>query len=264
MKERVLKFDVHESIATLTLNRPDKLNAINDELATALVEALQEARKDDVVRAVVLKGEGRAFCSGDDIGGSDDGHRINTAPSDPGTIVGLETAYPSFLRTIRHLPKPVIASLHGYAVGAGCDIALASDFRIAAEGTKMGLVFITRAIAGGAYLAARYVGLGKATELLLTGEMFDVRDAEKWLMVNQVVPGDQLESVTYDWARKMALGPTKAIGYLKYALNRGLTADLEQGLEYGAMANIMSSFTEDSKEGRQAFIERRPSRFSGR
>jgi enoyl-CoA hydratase/carnithine racemase len=165
---------------------------------------------------------------------------------------------------IRRMPKPVIAAVHGYALGAGCDVSMACDFRIVADNARFGLVFVRRGITGGTWMIQKHIGLAKATELLFTGEQFDATTAQQLGLVTKLVPLESLEEESLAFAAKMAAGPTKAIGFIKAALNRGMNVDVDQGMELNIAAQTLASQTEDSKEGRAAFQQRRDPVFQGR
>lgn len=253
------------AVGQITLNRPERLNAINSDLARDFVAALEECGGDDDIRAVLIRGAGRAFCAGDDIGGRSGAARERTpsGPLDPSRSL-VRPAYYRIIREIRGLLKPVVAGVHGYALGAGCDVALASDFRVVAEGTQFGLVFVKRGIIGGTWMIQQHLGLAKATELLFRGETFDVTEAQRLGLVTKIVPSETLGEEALEYAAQVATGPTKTIGFIKAAMNRGRHLDVDRGLEYQIFAQSMATQTEDVKEGRLAFTERREPNFTGR
>jgi 2-(1,2-epoxy-1,2-dihydrophenyl)acetyl-CoA isomerase len=263
--EQPIVFEKIGAIGRITLNRPERLNAINSELATEFVAALEECGADDDVRAVLIRGAGRAFCAGDDIGGRSGTTSQRTArgPTDPSQSL-KRPAYYRIVREIRGLPKPVVASVHGYALGAGCDVSLASDFRIVAEGTQFGLVFVKRGLIGGTWMIQQHLGLAKTTELLLMGEMFDATVAEGLGLVTKLVPQDSLDEEAEAYAAQVATGPTKTMGFIKAAINRGRHAEIDSGLESQSFAQTLATQTEDIAEGRLAFRERRDPNFTGR
>ena len=248
----------------MTLNRPESLNAINSDLATEFIDALDECSADEDIRAVLIRGAGRAFCAGDDVGGHRPREPRPSRPiSDP--ITGRKRpGYWRLMGEIRRLPKPVIAAVHGYALGAGCDVAMACDFRIVADNARFGLVFVKRGITGGTWMIEKHLGLAKATELLFTGEQFDALEAQRLGLVTKLVTPEALDEESLAYANKLASGPTKAIGFIKAALNRGMNVDVNQGMELNITAQNLASQTEDVKEGRLAFQERRDPVFQGR
>jgi enoyl-CoA hydratase/carnithine racemase len=247
-------------VATLWLNRPERLNALSIALIQAACEQLKAWEAEPAIRCVVLRGRGRSFCAGDDIKGM---AADKEAWEKMEFTLRRESGYESLFRTLYDLRKPTIASIHGFAVGAGAMIALACDIRIAAHDSKIGFVFVKRGITGGTTIAARYVGLGKATELLLTGDPVDGQEAERIGLVNVSVPGDQLDAETGRWAQKLASGPTRVLGYAKYALHHGLYQNLETAFALNSAVARYSQDTQDAAEGKAAFIERRATEFQG-
>ena len=214
------------NIAIISLNRPRVLNALNRQLISDFLQALKAVEADAEVKVVIVKGEGRAFSAGDDL--SED--KIGTLEEG---IRAVETLQDT-TRTMLKMGKPVIAAVHGYALGAGCEWAMDCDIRIAAEGTKFG--FPETNVGGtvtnaGTKLLPLLVGLGRAKEMVFTNEMIDARQAEQWGLVNKVVPLDELEKTTMDMARKIANNSTLAIYLSKIALNQGAYQDFEQTLE---------------------------------
>jgi enoyl-CoA hydratase/carnithine racemase len=256
--DRVL-YAVEDGVATIRINRPAKLNALLPEMILTFADLLEQARRDAKVRAVVIRGEGRSFCAGDDLHTED---RFKYGPPDLQTR--QRTGYPRIINEILQLRKPVIAMLRGHAVGAGFDLALSCDFRIAAPDTKMASIYVRRGLGGGAaYLLPRFVGLGKATELLLLGDTVDAEEALRLNLLTRVVPEERLEAETYALARKLAKGPTQAIGAIKNARNQGLGLDPVKGLEAQILCNVELMFHRDAREGPRAFLERREPDFTG-
>ncbi|MBM2826356.1 MAG: 2-(1,2-epoxy-1,2-dihydrophenyl)acetyl-CoA isomerase [Dehalococcoidia bacterium] len=253
MAYELLIFEKRGPIATITLNRPDSLNALNNQLRVEIVQCIDECGDDEEVRVVVVKGAGRAFCAGDDLrsGGTTDPPSRRKGPTD-------------VVLAIRHLRKPVIAALQGFAFGAGMELAMACDFRIAAEGTQLAEPFVKRGIMYGGYLLPRYVGIGRATEMLLTGEPITVEEAESWGLVTRVVPADKLEATVEEWAQRFATAATLAIGGLKEVINQGLGVGIEQGFQYLAYESAKIANSEDRIEGVRAFREKRQPVFKGR
>lgn len=247
-----------DGVATLRLNRPEKLNALLPSMIIDVCDAIDELRADMSVRSVVLRGEGRAFCAGDDLGPED---RFAYGPPDLQTR--LKTGYPRILMELMNLRKPVVAMIQGYACGAGMDVALACDFRVAEHDAKMAAIFVKRGLGGGcSYLLPRYVGFGRATEFLLLGDWIDMAEAEQLGLVTSVVSADDLETTTYELAARLAKGPTQSLGSIKIARNQGLGADPVKGLEYQILANVELMFYRDAREGRWAFSEGREPEFT--
>jgi enoyl-CoA hydratase/carnithine racemase len=259
MDRDMVLLDVHEGIATVTLNRPEKRNALTPDMILELGDVIEQTRREPAIRAVVLRGAGGCFCAGDDLHHED---RFKYGP--PELQTRLKTGYPRIVLDLLALRKPVVGMLQGYAVGAGMDLALACDFRIAAPDVKMGAVFVKRGLGGGcAYLLPRFVGLGKATELLLLGEFVDMEEALRLNLVTKVAPDDRLETETYALAGRLATGPTASYGAIKNARNQGLGCDPVKGIEYQIMANVELMFFQDAREGPRAWLERREPHFTG-
>lgn len=249
------------SITTITINRPERLNAINTQTACELMEAIEDCRVDRTVRAIILTGAGRAFCSGDDLK-REPGEGRTAGP--PDIYSALKRGYPGVVRALLEIRKPVIAAVRGYAVGAGFDISLACDFRIVAEGTQFAAIYVKRGLGGGcAYLLPRYVGLGRATEILFLGDFIDAQQALEWGLVTKVVPMDKLDAAVDELATRLANGPTGSYALIKTARNQGLGADPVKGLEYQVYANRELALLKDAKEGPAAFREKREPHYTG-
>ncbi len=250
-------------IATITLNRPERLNALNFNVIEELVRAFGESAHDPEVRVVILTGTGRAFCAGDDLKGMiPDEPPVAPIPED-GYKQRTE-GYPRAIMAIRDLEKPVIARINGPAHGAGCEMCLACDFRIAVETATFAEPYVLRGISSGVVLLPRYIGLGRATEMLFTGEPISAQEAESMGMLTRVVPPDKLDEAVNELAAKMAKAATKALGYTKRAINQSLGVGLYEGYQYQAYATFMSNLTEDIVEGKKAFAEKRQPDFKGK
>lgn len=254
-------YEEHEGIATITLNRPERLNAITFEVYHELTDFFIELRDQKNVRVVVITGAGRAFCSGGDVRdiiGELQGR-------DAEGLLNFTRLTCELIQNMRALPKPIIASINGTTAGAGACIALASDIRIAAEEAKIAFVFVKVGLAGtdmgATYLLPRIVGLSKATELLMTGDFISAEEADRIGLYNRVVPRHQLESTTQEFAEKLARGPALGIAKTKEMLNRELHMSFESALEAEAVAQALCMQTADFKEAHAAFIEKRPAKF---
>ena len=261
MSPKSFLYEQRNGIGTITLNRPDRLNAITFEVYHELTDFFAQLRTEKDVRAVIITGAGRAFCSGGDvidIIGELQGR-------DAEGLLEFTRLTCDLIRNMRALPKPIIASLNGTTAGAGACIALASDIRIAAEEAKIAFIFVKVGLAGtdmgATYLLPRMVGLAKATELLMTGDFVDANEAERIGLYNRVVPRDQLERVTREFAEKLANGPELGIAKTKEMLNRELHMSFESALEAEAVAQALCMQTPDFKEAHAAFIEKRPAKF---
>ncbi len=247
-------------VLTLTLNRPDVLNALNEQLLADLHDGLRFAERTPDVRCVVLTGAGRGFCSGQDL-------RERTGVQAVSYGDSLRRRYNPIVLRMRTMEKPVIAAVNGVAAGAGCNLALAADLRIASDRASFIEVFSRVGLvpdSGGTFTLPRLVGLGKALELAFTADPVDAHEALRLGLVNRVVPHDELMAHTLALATRLAQGPTRAFGLTKRAFTYALTASLEAALEYEAHLQEIAGRTADHREGVAAFLEKRPPRFEGR
>ena len=265
MEFEKLRYEVSEEIATVTLYRPDRLNALDHVLRDEILQALDMAGEDEEARALILTGAGRAFCAGGDL--QDVLQRGLTM--DPKTRERLAVrGFNEVVRAMRHLEKPIIAAVNGIAVGGGCCLALAADIRIATPDARFGMVFVRLGLSsadmGGSFLLPRLVGLAHASELMLTGEIIDAERAEKIGLVNRLVPADRLMATAGDLAKGLAAGPPIGLALTKRALNRSLGLDIAEHLDYEAFVQSKCMATEDHREGVEAFLEKRKARFEGR
>jgi 2-(1,2-epoxy-1,2-dihydrophenyl)acetyl-CoA isomerase len=251
-------------VGTITLNRPDSLNSLNDRMTTELTDAVDECRRDPSVRAVILTGAGRAFSSGQDLGD------LKKKYADPNHVPhladDLRRRYNPIVVGFRELEKPVIAAVNGVAAGAGLGLALACDIRIASDKASFIEVFINVGLVpdcGNTYVLPRLVGLGKALELCFTGDKVSAEQALALGLVNRVVPAEKLMESANELAGKLAALPTRAIGLTKRLLHQSLTSTLDSQLEAEALAQETAGLTADHREGVTAFFEKRPARFQG-
>ena len=251
-----------EGVATITLNRPDRLNALTFEVYRELTNLFAELRDETAVRVVVITGAGRAFCSGGDV------HDIigELFNRDMEGLLEFTRMTCELVANIRALHKPVIASLNGTTAGAGACIALASDIRIAAEEAKIAFLFVKVGLSGAdmgaAYLLPRVVGLGKATELLYTGDFISAQEAERIGLYNRVVPGAQLKEATQELAERLAQGPAFALAKTKELLDREAHMSLEAALECEAQAQAICMQHPDYREAYEAFVAKRTPKFN--
>jgi 2-(1,2-epoxy-1,2-dihydrophenyl)acetyl-CoA isomerase len=254
-----LLYDVRDGVATITLNRPDVFNAFNDPQSYELQDALKQVARDAAVRAVVLTGAGRAFCSGQDLKAAQGEEKRSFYDS-------LHKRYNPIIRAMRSLPKPIIGRLNGVAAGAGCSLALACDALIASTDASLIEVFINIGLvpdSGSSYFLPRIVGTLKAFELCTLGSKVSAEEALRLGLVNQVVAPDQLDEVTYALATRYAAAPTKSIGLIKQMLNKASASTLDEMLDYEAYCQQIAGESEDYKEGVQAFLEKRKPQFRG-
>ena len=255
-------YEVREGVATLTLNRPERLNALTFEIYRELNDTFAALRHETDVRAVVLTGLGRAFCSGGDVRDI-----IGELFSrDMAGLLEFTRMTCELVRNIRALPKPVIASLNGTTAGAGACLALASDLRIAAPTAKIAFLFVRVGLAGAdmgaAYLLPRVVGLAKATELLMLGDFVGAEEAERLGLYNRVVAANDLPAVTREIAVKLAQGPGFALAMTKEMLNREMELSFDSALEWEAQAQAICMQHPDYREAFEAFTEKRTPKFA--
>ncbi|HZI19172.1 MAG TPA: enoyl-CoA hydratase family protein [Pyrinomonadaceae bacterium] len=255
-------YEVREGVARVTLNRPERLNALTFEVYRELTDTFAALQTEDEVRVVVLSGAGRAFCSGGDvldIIGELQGRDMQG-------LLEFTRMTCELVRNIRALRKPVIASLNGTTAGAGACIALASDMRIASEEARIAFLFVRVGLSGAdmgaAYLLPRLVGLAKATEMLYTGDFISAAEAHRAGLYNRVVPAGELESETRALAEKLARGPAFALSMTKEMLNRELDVSLETALEWEAQAQAVCMQHPDYNEAYRAFVEKREPQFN--
>ena len=255
-------YEEHGPIATITLNRPDRLNSLTFEVYRELTDTLAALRSRSDIRVVILTGRGRGFCSGGDVE-EIIGELFNR---DMNGLLEFTRMTCALIRNIRGLEKPVIASLNGTVAGAGAVIALACDLRIAADTAKIAFLFVKVGLAGAdmgaAFLLPRVVGLGKATEMLYTGDFISAEEAAKIGLYNKVVAASELEAETMRWASKLATGPAFALGMTKAALNRELNMSLEMALEAESEAQAICMLNSDFREAYQAFTDKRAPEFN--
>jgi enoyl-CoA hydratase/carnithine racemase len=254
-------YEAREGVATITLNRPERLNALTFEIYRELTDTFAALRREESVRAVVLTGAGRAFCSGGDV------HDIigELFERDMQGLLEFTRMTCELVHNIRTLPKPVIASLNGTTAGAGACIALASDLRIASESAKIAFLFVRVGLSGAdmgaAFLLPRLVGLAKATELLYTGDFISAEEAVRIGLYNRVVPAGELSAETTALARRLASGPSFALAMTKEMLNREMEVSLDTALEWEAQAQATCMQHPDYREAYEAFVEKREPRF---
>lgn len=256
-----IRYELDQGVLTITLNRPDVLNALNDQMAKDLLAALKQAGRDDQVRALIITGAGRGFCAGQDLKSISD----QAGPRSIGEH--LRKTWNPIVLGIRQLEKPVIAAVNGAAAGAGCSLALACDLRIAGESARFIEIFARVGLipdSGSTFLLPRLVGLARTFEMMFTTDPVDAATAERWGLINQVVPDDRLLDEARDLARRLAAGPTRAYGLTKRAVNRALTLDFAGALEYEAYLQEVAGRTADHQEGVRAFLEKREPRYEGK
>ncbi len=256
-----LLFSVKDGIATISLNRPDYFNALNTLLKQELLQAFTETQKDSSVKVVVLTGEGKAFCSGQDL------KEAMNELQGKSYAEQIRTYYNPLILAMRNLPKPIICQLQGMAAGAGCSLALACDLIIAADTAAIAELFVGIGLvmdSGSGYFLPRAVGPYKAFELATMGTKVGAHEALALGLVNKVVPADQLAQTTRGIAQYYTHAPAKAIGLMKQMLHQSDAMSLEEMLDYEAELQEIAGASEDHREGVKAFLEKRPPVFTGK
>lgn len=255
-----LKLNKADGVATIILDRPEVYNALNDELTYELQEALKDVAKDDAVRVVVITGEGKAFCSGQD---------LKAAMKNPGRSFSesIHKRYNPIIKAIRNMPKPVLCRLNGVAAGAGCSLALACDMVIAAEEASLSEIFVHIGLvldSGSSYFLPKLVGPQKAFELSTMATKVTAQEALQIGMINKVVPLSLLDETVKAYTDYYINAPTKAIGLMKKMLNKSNTSSLDEMLDYEAYCQEIAGRSDDHREGVQAFMEKRKPNFKGK
>lgn len=259
MDFKFLLFSVENGIATLTLNRPDVFNAINDEISYELQDALKECTRNPEIRVVVFTGAGKAFCSGQDL-------KAIAGSKDRSLAESLHKRYNPIIRAMRAMPKPIIGKINGVAAGAGCSLALACDITIAVETANFIEIFVNVGLvldSGSSYFLPRLVGSARAFEMATTAQKVSATQAAEWGLINRCVAADKIDEEVLTLANWYAQAPTKAIGLMKKMLERSGTSTLDQMLEYEAYCQEIAGKSEDYNEGKSAFIEKRKPSFKG-
>jgi enoyl-CoA hydratase/carnithine racemase len=257
-------FTVADGIATVTLNRPDKLNPLTFESYADLRDLLHELPRRGDTRVLVLRGQGEAFCAGGDVN-EIIGELIAMKARD---LMAFTKMTGDVIKAMRECPIPIISGIQGIAAGAGAVIALASDFRIVAESGRFAFLFTKVGLSGGdmgaAYLLPRVVGAGRATELLMLGDTIDAATAEQYGLVTKLVPDDGLDEAVLALARRLAGGPTLAYAQTKSLITRELDMAIGSAMELDAMTQALLMTTDDHAEFHAAFNDRRKPRWTGR
>jgi enoyl-CoA hydratase/carnithine racemase len=258
------RFEKADDIATVTLDRPEKLNPLTFESYADLRDLLGELPHHQDVRVLVIRGEGRGFCGGGDVN-EIIGELIKMEPRD---LMRFTKMTGDVIRAMRECPIPIITAIHGIAAGAGAVIALASDFRVVSTSGRFAFLFTKVGLSGGdmgaAYLLPRVVGLGRATDLLMLGGTIDSATAERYGLASRLVADDEIDGAVADLARTLADGPALAIAQTKSLLTRELDMPIGPSMELDAMTQALLMTTRDHAEFHAAYNERRPARWEGR
>jgi enoyl-CoA hydratase len=259
MPFKFLTLEVADRIATLTVNRPDKLNALNDATIAELGQAIDQIRVDDSIGGVIITGAGRAFVAGADIS--------ELSSQTPVLAKARARGGQDVFRRIETCPKPVIAAVNGFALGGGCELAMACHIRIASDAAKFGQPESKLGLLpgyGGSQRLPRLVGKGRAVQLLITGEMIDAAEAYRIGLVNKVTTTNDLMTTAKEMMRLILANGPLAVALCIEAIDRGLEMSLEEGLILEANHFGLLAATEDMREGTRAFMEKRPPAFKGK
>jgi enoyl-CoA hydratase/carnithine racemase len=257
-------FERDGPVAKVTLNRPDRLNAITWRMIEEMIDAANSVKYDDDVRVLVFTGAGRAFSSGDDIVS---GMGERRRGGQPGSLNADRGLHHELVRTLMTLPKPVVAAINGRCHGAGWVTALACDFRVARDDVLIGDIRSGRAIFAGQsvpLLLPRLIGQSRAMDLLITGRVIDAAEAERYGILARVWPADRWEEELAAFIGELASGPTKTYAAWKLTVNRSVLAELDTYTDYERQMNSIVMRTEDSQEGRDSFREKREAKYTGR
>jgi enoyl-CoA hydratase/carnithine racemase len=263
MSTEELVFEIDDGIATIRLNRPERLNAFTYDMLERWAQAIETCRSDDRVRAVVVTGTGRGFCSGGDVRAMGERHRDGETAFQRKT--SLSERIHRIPRLLEDFDKPYIAAINGVAVGAGLDMALMADIRFAAESARLGESYIKVGLIagdGGTWFLPRLVGVPKALELLWTGDLIDAREAERIGLVNKTLPDAELMDHTYAFARRLAAAPALTLRLMKRAVYQGMRMDLRASLDMISSHLGVISTTNDHREAVAAFNEKRSAKFT--
>jgi enoyl-CoA hydratase/carnithine racemase len=267
MAYQFVLFELTGAVGRITLNRPERLNALNVGMGLELMDALEACEYDRAVRVIVLTGAGRGFCAGDDL------KELTDPTSAPGAVrrrsdpmrqyVDGPGRWPAIVRAMTRLPKPIVGAINGHAHGAGFNLALACDFRVLSEAATLAVPFVRWGMATGTNRLQQFVGIGKALEWALLGTTLSAAEAERWGLATVVAPPERFAAAAEELVERLAAAPTAALGLTKLAVMRGWERDPEGAYELQGLAQHFAGRTADFAEGRRAFAEKRTARFSG-
>ncbi|MEZ5854572.1 MAG: enoyl-CoA hydratase-related protein [Hyphomicrobiaceae bacterium] len=261
MSEQQILFDLRDGVGVVTLNRPEVMNAFGGTMREDLLGLLQRVSTDASVRCILITGAGKAFCAGGDIASMAELQAKNDAsPISQRMDLGAR-----IVELIRAMPKPVIAAINGAAAGAGMNMALACDMRLAAESARFSESFVKIGLVpdwGGSYLLTQLVGTAKAMELMMTGDRFDAHEALRLGIVNRVIPDATFRDEAMKFAVTLARGPSMTLAHIKQATYLGATGTIAQSLQFETTSQEQLFLAENAREGMRAFLEKRPPKFS--
>lgn len=258
-------YDVADNVATITLNDPSSLNALDSTMKGELLQALSHAEYDDTAKVIVLTGAGKGFSSGGDIR-----EMLGSTETRQAVLKmahGLTTGVGEISRKLRKISKPIIARINGAAAGAGMNIALACDFRVASDNAKFLQAFVNIGLvpdAGGIYQLTQLIGAAKTTELVMLGEQFDAKKAQDLGLVNAIVPADELDAAVKKLTERLTSLPALTLAAMKQTINQVAYSGLDTAIDAEVMYQMQMATTEDFKEGVSAFMQKRPAQFKGR
>ncbi|WP_091836694.1 enoyl-CoA hydratase-related protein [Marininema halotolerans] len=261
--EQTVLLTKEDGVGVITLNRPHLFNAFNTQLNVDLLKAFKDVAKDPEVRAVVLTGAGKAFCSGQDLS---DPAAIQVQGDSPSLGDSVRKRYNPLILAMTEMEKPIIAAVNGAAAGAGCSLALACDMRFVSDRAKFVEAFVRIGLApdsGSSWFLPQLVGVGRAMELAMTGRDVGAEEAVQIGLANQLVPHDRLLEETLAFAKRLAQGPTRAIGLTKRAIYKAMDTDIAGALEYEAQVQEIAGKSKDFLEGIASFVEKRPPQYRG-
>ena len=260
MAFETIRYEVAGDVATIRLNRPDVLNAVNAQMHSELRAALKAAAGEDAARALIITGEGRGFCAGQDLSDRNpNGGEVDFAES-------LDKNYNRLVRTLRSIEMPVVAAVNGVAAGAGANIALCADFVIASRSADFVQAFVRIGLVpdcGGTYFLPRLIGRARTAALAMLGDKLSAETAAEWGLIWKCVDGDQVMIEAQALASHLATQPTKALALIRRALDASFDNSLDDQLDLERDLQIVATRTDDFREGVEAFLEKRPAKFKG-